>query len=346
MVHMRISWGPSVGDDQIIPMQDSSADHLPLSESCPTAESGPVEKADMKGYHNATKSIDSLSDSYNKTLKKPIVSKPNETAVRGAKREIGEKVREDWSWPRISTQSEISPAENDDTREWRERESDSEYSIRSPPLIAHPYRFDSPDSIARPGFPKKRKRHELLEEEMQWNEGLRVFQERRNAWAGARVQPASRRPKHDSFSQSPLNTQLPTPPSPDPRSLSTSPLPSPTLLIPLAPPILPPSNPIRASIQPSTYPSIYDKIIIRGLSPTIPINLKDVVHTLVAGWKKDGEWPPKSEAEKEAAAAEMAGGGARGEGKRLAKRSVGRVKRVLGLGRGIDDPGRGERRQD
>ena len=75
------------------------------------------------------------------------------------------------------------------------------------------------------------------------------------------------------------------------------------------------------------------------MSPTIPINLKDVVHALVAGWKRDGEWPPKTEAEKAGAAHEA---GARGEGKRLAKKGVGRVKKVLGLGRGIDGPGRGE----
>lgn len=67
-----------------------------------------------------------------------------------------------------------------------------------------------------------------------------------------------------------------------------------------------------------------------------------MVHALVAGWKKDGEWPPKSEAEKGGGG--QVDGGAEGEqvGKRLARRGVGRVKRVLGLGRGVDDEGGGE----
>ena len=81
----------------------------------------------------------------------------------------------------------------------------------------------------------------------------------------------------------------------------------------------------------------------------MPINLQDVVNALVAGWKKDGEWPPKSEAEK---AGNVDGGGEEnrangfsrvgtGGGRRLARKGVGRVKKALGLGRGVDSRGNG-----
>ena len=63
------------------------------------------------------------------------------------------------------------------------------------------------------------------------------------------------------------------------------------------------------------------------------------------GWKKDGEWPPKTEADKNGVNGEGNGGGDGGGGGRKAvRRSVGRMKKVLGLGQGIDGPARGEGR--
>lgn len=64
-------------------------------------------------------------------------------------------------------------------------------------------------------------------------------------------------------------------------------------LVPIVPPLLSPSNPIRSSITPSIYPSIYSKIIVQGLTPTVPINLADLTRAMVQGWKADGQWPPK-----------------------------------------------------
>ncbi|KAL1850892.1 hypothetical protein Plec18167_002630 [Paecilomyces lecythidis] len=64
-------------------------------------------------------------------------------------------------------------------------------------------------------------------------------------------------------------------------------------LVPLVRPLLPESNPIRSSIKPSLYPSIYSKIVVQGLTPTVPINLADVTRAMVEGWKADGQWPPK-----------------------------------------------------
>ncbi|KAJ6160774.1 hypothetical protein N7470_004170 [Penicillium chermesinum] len=64
-------------------------------------------------------------------------------------------------------------------------------------------------------------------------------------------------------------------------------------LIPVAPPFLPSSNPIRSTITPAIYASIYTKVIVQGMTPTIPINLADLTKAMVQGWKADGQWPPK-----------------------------------------------------
>ncbi|KAH1498837.1 hypothetical protein LV164_005121 [Aspergillus fumigatus] len=64
-------------------------------------------------------------------------------------------------------------------------------------------------------------------------------------------------------------------------------------VIPVAPSFIPVSNPVRASITPAMYPSIYSKVVVQALTPTIPINLADVVKAMVQGWKSDGQWPPK-----------------------------------------------------
>lgn len=65
-------------------------------------------------------------------------------------------------------------------------------------------------------------------------------------------------------------------------------------LLPIPLPLLPPANPMRASIQPQIYNSIYDKVVVNSLHPSCPINLSDMIRACVAGWKRDGEWPPRS----------------------------------------------------
>ncbi|PYI07639.1 hypothetical protein BO78DRAFT_87751 [Aspergillus sclerotiicarbonarius CBS 121057] len=64
-------------------------------------------------------------------------------------------------------------------------------------------------------------------------------------------------------------------------------------LIPVVPSLISDANPIRASITPAMYPSIYSKVVVQGLTPTVPINLADVTKAMVQGWKADGQWPPK-----------------------------------------------------
>ncbi|KAL2886572.1 mitochondrial AAA ATPase [Ceratocystis lukuohia] len=65
-------------------------------------------------------------------------------------------------------------------------------------------------------------------------------------------------------------------------------------LLPVAPPLLPPQNPMRASISPKLYLALYDRTIIQSMTPSCPINLSDMLPACVAGWMRDGEWPPKT----------------------------------------------------
>ena len=90
------------------------------------------------------------------------------------------------------------------------------------------------------------------------------------------------------------DSTVPSSSSPAPVIENTSLYPVQTLL-PLPPPLLPPQNPMRASVTPSIYPSLYDKIIINNMQPSCPVNLADMLRACVVGWKRDGEWPPKSQ---------------------------------------------------
>lgn len=339
-------------------MQNSSADNLPsLSATSPTNDTTSLSSIDTKllnGCHDGTKPFVNPG-SVPKIQRKSIMTKTHDAAVKTAKQEIRARVREDWTWPLPSTKPLSEILEGlEEAQDWRERDSDSSYCPPSPVLESDPYRFDNPNSLAYPALSRKRKRREALKQEMSWNEGLRTFVERRDAWSGARARPRSpptettRSHKRNTSGTSQDSTSyLPTPPPPTSIKPDYSRPDSPPTVLPIAPPLLPPTNPIRAAISSATYPSIYSKIILQGLAPTIPINLKDVVNALVQGWKKDGDWPPKTEAEK------SGGGGGEGKGRtdggvvvgrKAVRRSVGRVKRVLGLGHGIDGAGRGEGR--
>jgi hypothetical protein len=174
-------------------------------------------------------------------------------------------------------------------------------------LKDNPFRFESPDgvgeTIKKTESERKRRRKKRLAEEMAWNDGVRCFVERRDAWTGAR------RVKHSSSIQrafTPVEKLRKT------ASHSSEDGGSSTAIerepydgdaeedweadteIPVAPPLIPPTNAMRASITPSAYNTIYDKVILQNLSPSCPINLKDITRSCVQGWKRDGEWPPKS----------------------------------------------------
>jgi hypothetical protein len=61
----------------------------------------------------------------------------------------------------------------------------------------------------------------------------------------------------------------------------------------VAPPFISDENPVRATINPAIYPSIYSKVVVQGMTPTVPVNLAHLTKAMVQGWKSDGQWPPK-----------------------------------------------------
>lgn len=241
----------------------------------------------------------------------------NQSASRAARRFLDERVRNDWDWP--SLPDPWSQSDDDVCRvtSFRERyygDSSPSDTDDDDAAGSDPYRFDSPDSIANAveikAHRRKRKRRAALEQEMQHNEGLRMFVERRDVWTGVASVNKYRKLQHQSVvaEQSPSDlaeissSNAPTPMSID--STTSDPTahlePPPTdatasteSLVPVAPPLLP-DNAIRKSISPRAYPDIFNKIVVSTRTPAVPINLSDMTKALVAGWKENGEWPPKA----------------------------------------------------
>jgi hypothetical protein len=252
-----------------------------------------------------------------------MTSKDRAKQKEAVKRYLAEKVKQDWTWewprpqPTASEGFTDNPSNAADIytvdEDWKERDewlsnaSDDEdrvgvpASVSSPdtPSTRHsPYRFESPDgvgdTIKRAHWERKQRRKKRLAEEMAWNSGLQCFVARRDAWTGARKVSRS------SLGFAPVKTIQPS-------SISSEDGGSSTAMekedddeweddveIPIAPPILPPENQMRASILPGAYNTIYDKVVIQSLQPSCPMNLKDITRSCVQGWKRDGEWPPKS----------------------------------------------------
>jgi hypothetical protein len=238
------------------------------------------------------------------------------------KKFLTEKVRTDWKWewPRPPPDSDSSPLKSPNVERltslgenWKERDewlsggSENEEGAPIPTTISSPdtptpngkhspFRFESPDGVGetvkRTVYERKRRRKKRLAEEMAWNEGLRCFVGRRDAWTGAR------RVSKPGMGFSPLK---PTPTA-QRSSLSSEDEDDweEDIEIPIAPAILPPENAMRASILPTAYNTIYDKVVVQALTPSCPMNLKDVTRSCVQGWKRDGEWPPKGTAQEPA----------------------------------------------
>ncbi|KAJ5173364.1 hypothetical protein N7492_005957 [Penicillium capsulatum] len=329
-----------------------------------------------------------------------------EAAIREAKRFVREVVRNDWEFEPPTELGDARPTSSSSTSsigtlyqnreviEWRCREVDSSGSELEPQSSDHDMDADSTDD---PEIELRRKRRRQMEDEMGWNEGLRMWTARRDAWSGARTRrqirakeakqkqaglkagtadasgastsagqvdaalgPAgsppltdlqsrgeskgtpnlatktdtlsiAEREKHEdiqrrqeqeeehstapdeeakrkessetsitepdalaSAANSSNLTKLPTTHDTD-SDISDideeEELDEP--LVPVAPPFLSTSNPIRATINQNIYPSIYSKVVVQGMTPTVPVNLADLTKAMVQGWKSDGQWPPK-----------------------------------------------------
>jgi hypothetical protein len=233
----------------------------------------------------------------------------NQTAAREARRFLADRVRDDWDWPDRPGSWSQSDEEVRGAIGFQEREygTTSGSDTDADPATStgdDPYKFDSPDSIAVVVDSKrenrKRKRREILAEEIVWNEGVACFVRRRDAWTGAasvkkygpRKNQSGSLGTETGDSSAPTATENGVPDS-DP-SQSAPPIDvNVEPLVPLARPLLL-HNPIRGSISSKIYPDIYSKVVVSARTPSVPINLSDMTRALVQGWKDNGEWPPKA----------------------------------------------------
>lgn len=260
---------------------------------------------------------------------------------------------------------------NDDEEDTDEEGEEATTKVSKGMAGGSTYKFEAPDSVGKQlndrRIAKKRKKHVALEQEMEWNDGLAHWVRRRDAWCCARtatqvdmddevtsetLQATDSASASSSSPRSSISSSSPQQPASTPGSSpSTTPDLTATLsttttqttqtrtspfevLVPIAPPLLP-NHPIRRKISPNMYPEIYTKIILQSRTPSVPINLQNLVHALVQGWKTDGEWPPKT------AVPEKSIGRKRGShsgGLREGVKAVGRVLRLTGT----SEVGRGE----
>jgi len=323
-----------------------------------------------------------------------------DASVREAKVFVKEVVRNDWDFeagvPSASS-ADGSLCHNREVCEWRVREFDSSTSELEPQTSDSEQ--DEPSVSTASGekanIERRRKRRRQMDDEMAWNEGLRVWMARRNAWSGAKTrrqirtedekraiaggqtdttdqsdglerengassaasqsttlsdtgsgnvgdlavrtetalaiaerekseelqrvdltsgqqadqeEGQSTAPDEEAKGKASSETNITEPDhtsANDPTLLTTFPavedqteeekeeeeLDEP--LVPVAPPFISDDNPVRATIMPSIYPSIYTKVVVQGLTPTMPVNLAHLTKAMVQGWKADGQWPPK-----------------------------------------------------
>lgn len=246
----------------------------------------------------------------------------NLSASRSARRFLEDRVRNDWDWPVVPDVWSQSDEELRGVMSFRERyygDSSPSGTEDETATSGDPYRFDNPDSIGSAvelkALRRKRRRRAALEEEMKENEGLRMFVERRDAWTGVasvkkygtvgrsandQTGPQPIHPVRTSVDLADLSSSnAPTPMSVDSQTsvptgnpLHGEIITSTESLVPVAPPLLP-DNAVRKSITPKAYPDIFNKIVVSSRTPSVPINLADMTKALVAGWKENGEWPPK-----------------------------------------------------
>lgn len=265
------------------------------------------------------------------------------SAAREARRQLAVRVRTNWTWPNPPSPPSSPSLSSAELRPRFYASSASELDVESAPHTdPDPYQFDSPEKVGevvgRREDARRRRRRKAFLEEVEWNEGLRYWAERRDAWTGVvrarehqRVKSARETEKADGgagekrkeselsdvmehvrlgagaggadgdYSSSTTKSTLPSSISDvdadSDRHSDAGPSPPPSDhdgLVPVAPPILPPTHPIRAAISPRTYPEIFDKVVSAGRTPSVPINLSDMVAALVAGWKRADEWPPRA----------------------------------------------------
>ncbi|KAJ5549960.1 hypothetical protein N7535_002098 [Penicillium sp. DV-2018c] len=328
-----------------------------------------------------------------------------DASVREAKQFVREVVRNDWEFePGVPSPSSADGTlcHNREVCEWRVREFDTPTSELEPQTSDSERENEPPTVLTTSGdagIERRRKRRRQMDEEMAWNEGLRLWMARRDAWCGAKTRrqiraenkkrqgadvhadtadqltgvepgasgttlsgtdssvtpgqggisttelaaaqtetslPVADREKSEeiqhrvdmtSGQQGDVEEGLSTAPEegvkrkvssetsitePDQKAPAIDathlgalpPVEDQTEeenveeeldepLCPVAPPFISNENAVRATINPAIYPSIYTKVVVQGMTPTIPVNLAHLTKAMVQGWKADGQWPPK-----------------------------------------------------
>lgn len=287
----------------------------------------------------------------------PIDHAQSTETPQAAKRYVLSVIRNDWDWPppqptTISGGENATEAENKQEhlltqREpvgWRTRhEGASDLDLDLSPVSpvakkrtkrnSDPYKFESPDAIANVIQEQRIKMRRINAEETVWNEGLRTWSERRDAWTSARPQKPRKRSFADAeahhhriqsmYAPHKNSTSGDEGKGRDPRSPITNgnvngtgrrrstavdstdsnEIPEADGLngpyLPIYPPLFPTSHTLRSRIKPAAYPTIYSKVVLQSLTPNVPIPLTHMIGALVDGWKTEGNWPPQTLAEQQ-----------------------------------------------
>ncbi|KIX04216.1 uncharacterized protein Z518_07770 [Rhinocladiella mackenziei CBS 650.93] len=301
-----------------------------ITQSSPGASVDSCSQSTTPFLHNLTQRLRKGSNASSQSSDLPPPPDPvtKTESTRAARRTLLSIVKDDWEYPSTAVKEnpQIPHREPISYRLREESQSDLEaeevFSRRCTKV--DPYKFEDPDAVGNVIAERKRKRRRLLEEEMQWNEGLRIWSERRDAWTRAvkhrpredQASPhspssSSKRPSHKSRLSRSLfperntlqstdssNSWPASPTSPTPESSSIDSIESTSSgelgpWLPIYPPLLPPDDTLRDRIKPAAYPTIYSKIVVQSMTPNVPIPLTHMIPALVEGWKAEGNWPPQ-----------------------------------------------------
>ena len=117
-----------------------------------------------------------------------------DASVREAKVFVKEVVRNDWDFDAgvpSPCSADGTLCHNREVCEWRVREFDTPTSELEPQSSDSEQEYD-PSAVLKlapgdAGIERRRKRRRQMDDEMAWNEGLRLWMARRDAWCGAKT---------------------------------------------------------------------------------------------------------------------------------------------------------------
>ncbi|KAK2742837.1 hypothetical protein FQN57_005128 [Myotisia sp. PD_48] len=179
---------------------ESSVPHVhPLTPPPPPLPPAPSTSV-FASLHRRARTLDSISSP---TLIKPVEART--AAAREVKKHLLSVIRDDWAFSspdKLATESstnlhspepvpELKPDQSHTILEWKLRDQDTSSDLDeerdASKTSPNPYRFESPDAVEQTLRDRRIKRRKVIENETQWNEGLRIWMQRRDAWTGAKL---------------------------------------------------------------------------------------------------------------------------------------------------------------